>query len=229
MEWMKTLSFLFRHANLLLFRLILENPEQKEPFTMWHQRSYVRDILSVVYRSVLIFTSFLTLLPHQSYLLLKAAPSYTTKCDIWSIGVVAYVLLCGYPPFNAGNERLTYDLVQDGELKFPSPAWDHISPEAMHFIRRLMTRDPDQRPTATEALQHPWLNQDNVQPRGMDKRVSFMPRNHNCSNDELAESKQVKYTDIEKQSAFQRFLKRFKVLVFDYRTGVGWFVSPDFF
>lgn len=140
-----------------------------------------------------------------------AAPSYTTKCDIWSIGVVTYVLLCGYPPFNAGNERLTYNLVTDGELKFPSPAWDRISPEAIQFIQRLMERDPDERPTATEALQDAWLNQDGVQPQGIDKRVSFMPRERSC---ELPADKQVKYTDTEKQGAFQRFLKRFKVRVF---------------
>ncbi|KAG7350803.1 calcium/calmodulin-dependent protein kinase-like protein [Nitzschia inconspicua] len=137
-----------------------------------------------------------------------SAPSYTTKCDVWSVGVVTYVLLCGYPPFNAGNERLTYDLVTDGDLKFPSPAWDHISPEAICFIQRLMTRDPDKRPTATEALQDPWLNQEKVQPQGFDKKVTFLPRKYHST--ESNEDKQVKYTDTEKQRAFQKFLKRFK-------------------
>mmetsp|Transcript_16141 Transcript_16141/g.26229 ORF Transcript_16141/g.26229 Transcript_16141/m.26229 type:complete len:269 (+) Transcript_16141:74-880(+) len=62
-----------------------------------------------------------------------SAPSYTQACDIWSIGVVTYVLLVGFPPFNAGNERLTYDLVTEGKLVFPSPAWDDISPEGTIF------------------------------------------------------------------------------------------------
>jgi serine/threonine protein kinase len=131
------------------------------------------------------------------------------------VGVVTYVLLCGYPPFNAGNERLTYDLVTDGELKFPSPAWDDTSVEAKNFIKRLMERDPDKRPTATDALQDPWLNQEKVQPEGVDKRVSFLPPSHAC---ESSMKNQVKYADTEKQRGFQDFLKRFKVSNISWRS-----------
>ena len=135
-----------------------------------------------------------------------AAPSYTTKCDIWSVGVITYVLLCGFPPFNAANERMTYNLVTDGELKFPSPAWDDASDEAKQFIRRLMERDPERRPTATEALEDPWLNQEEIQPKGVDKRASFMPPSQACA---VSMKKQVKYQDKEKQRVFQKFMKRF--------------------
>ena len=84
---------------------------------------------------------------------------YTSKADIWSIGVVAYVLLCGFAPFNAGSESRTYNIVKEGPgVTFPSPAWDKISPEAKRFVRKLMDRDPDKRPSAAEAMEDPWVN-----------------------------------------------------------------------
>mmetsp|Transcript_8392 Transcript_8392/g.17413 ORF Transcript_8392/g.17413 Transcript_8392/m.17413 type:complete len:163 (+) Transcript_8392:60-548(+) len=86
---------------------------------------------------------------------------YTAKADIWSIGVVAYVLLCGFPPFNAGSEGLTYNIVKEGNVKFPSPAWDKISPAAIDFIKRLLDKDPDRRPSAAEAMEDPWITHEN--------------------------------------------------------------------
>ena len=142
-------------------------------------------------------------------LFVKAAPSYTQACDIWSVGVVCYVLLCGFPPFNAGNERLTYNLVTEGELKFPSPAWDSISPEAIAFVRRLMNRNPEERPTAFEAMKDPWLMQEKVQPEGLDRRASFVP-----SNSKLCVATQqnmLHHSDREKQGKFRNFLKSLKV------------------
>jgi calcium-dependent protein kinase len=142
--------------------------------------------------------------------LCEAAPSYTQACDIWSVGVVCFVVLCGFPPFNAGNERLTYNLVAEGELTFPSPAWDSISPEAIAFIGRLMNRNPEERPTAFEAMKDPWLIQENVQPKGLDRRASFVP----ASSSKLSldsQQKLLRHSDREKQNAFRRFLNTVKV------------------
>jgi len=71
-------------------------------------------------------------------------------------------MLCGYPPFNGGSELLTFELVKTGKVIFPSPSWDHISEGAIDFIKRLLQLDPDKRPSASEALQDPWLNQKKV-------------------------------------------------------------------
>jgi len=87
---------------------------------------------------------------------------YTSKADIWSIGVVAYVLLCGFPPFNAGTEGLTYNIVKEGNVAFPSPAWDPISTEAKRFVRKLMDKDPEGRPSAAKAMEDPWVNRELV-------------------------------------------------------------------
>lgn len=137
-----------------------------------------------------------------------AAPSYTEACDIWSVGVVVYVLLCGYPPFNAGNEKLTYDLVTEGLVKFPSPDWDDTSPEAINFIRSLLQIDPARRPSASDALKDPWLTQEKVQPEGVDKRASFLPTS-DPSTAGVSLKKQVRH-NTERAGPFRRFMQRIK-------------------
>merc|ERR1712232_587232 len=94
---------------------------------------------------------------------------YLEKCDVWSIGVTAYVLLCGFAPFNAGSEKETYHLVEAGIVNYPSPAWDRISKEGIDFVQTLLTVDVQHRPSAAEALKHPWLNHENILRKGMTK------------------------------------------------------------
>merc|ERR1719291_1678024 len=52
---------------------------------------------------------------------------YTKACDIWSIGVITYILLCGYPPFYGENDKDIFNSVKTGRFDFPSPYWDNIS------------------------------------------------------------------------------------------------------
>lgn len=82
---------------------------------------------------------------------------YTKNCDIWSIGVITYILLCGYPPFYGDTDNQIFDSVRTGRFDFPSPDWDDTSKEAKNFIGRMLKRDPTQRLGAAEALQHPWI------------------------------------------------------------------------
>jgi calcium-dependent protein kinase len=84
---------------------------------------------------------------------------YDKECDLWSIGVVTYVLLCGYPPFYGDTDAEIFSSVKKGEFDFPSPDWDDISSQAKHFIRSLLKIDVKQRPTAREALNHPWFSE----------------------------------------------------------------------
>jgi len=133
--------------------------------------------------------------------------SYNEKVDIWSIGVVAYVLLCGFPPFNGGDEVLTYDLVKAGNVTFPSPAWDHISEEAVAFIKRLLELDPEKRPSASEALEDPWLKHEKVQPHGMAWAASFIPKFYRHAS-HPGHKHHVRHLDVEKKSMFSKFLSR---------------------
>mmetsp|Transcript_36250 Transcript_36250/g.53154 ORF Transcript_36250/g.53154 Transcript_36250/m.53154 type:complete len:560 (-) Transcript_36250:497-2176(-) len=82
---------------------------------------------------------------------------YTKSCDIWSIGVISYILLCGYPPFYGDSDNQIFDSVRTGVFDFPSPDWDGISDAAKDFICCLLRKDPSLRLVASEALAHKWI------------------------------------------------------------------------
>lgn len=82
---------------------------------------------------------------------------YDRSCDLWSVGVIAYILLCGYPPFNGGNNHDTHRAVLRGEYRFHASDWQDISVEARDFVRRLLVGDPRKRMTVDQALNHPWF------------------------------------------------------------------------
>lgn len=123
---------------------------------------------------------------------------YTNKCDIWSVGVISYILLSGHPPFMGSTERETLQLVKDSDIAFPSPDWDNVSQEAMAFVSHLLQRDPEKRPTASEALEHPWLQRDDIDPPGLSRRASFAGDIHSVPGNKL-------HLKSHKRSAFQKF------------------------
>mmetsp|Transcript_7902 Transcript_7902/g.17144 ORF Transcript_7902/g.17144 Transcript_7902/m.17144 type:complete len:342 (+) Transcript_7902:207-1232(+) len=82
---------------------------------------------------------------------------YDRSCDLWSIGVVAYILLCGYPPFNGPSDHgVCESILRDG-LVFETKVWGNLSNESRDFVSMLLCRDMSRMSTATAALQHPWL------------------------------------------------------------------------
>lgn len=85
---------------------------------------------------------------------------YGRAVDVWSIGVIAYILLCGYPPFydEDGNDDNLFDQIMHGEYEFDSPYWDNISEPAKDFIRHLICVNPVKRYTCKTALEHPWIS-----------------------------------------------------------------------
>lgn len=70
---------------------------------------------------------------------------YTKSCDVWSIGVITYILLCGYPPFYGDSDTEIFESVRVGRYDFPSPEWDDISDEAKDFVNSLLKLDPSAR------------------------------------------------------------------------------------
>lgn len=83
--------------------------------------------------------------------------NYDEKCDIWSAGVILYILMCGYPPFNGHDDAEIIKAVQGGKFSFPKEEWGSVSDECKNIIKRMLTLDPSKRPSAKEILQDSWL------------------------------------------------------------------------
>jgi len=83
---------------------------------------------------------------------------YNEKCDIWSIGVICYMLLCGKAPFYGKDDEAIYASVARAELSFGREAWKRVTPDAKEFIQLLLTKDYSKRPTAQQCLDHKWMS-----------------------------------------------------------------------
>ncbi|KAK9151779.1 hypothetical protein Syun_010088 [Stephania yunnanensis] len=86
--------------------------------------------------------------------------SYGKEIDIWSAGVILYILLSGVPPFWAETEKGIFDAVLQGELDFESAPWPTISNSAKDLVRKMLTQDPKKRITSAQVLEHPWMRED---------------------------------------------------------------------
>ncbi|CAL9195237.1 calcium-dependent protein kinase 10 [Musa acuminata AAA Group] len=89
---------------------------------------------------------------------------YGPESDVWSAGIIIYILLSGVPPFWAESEQGIFEEVLHGKLDFQSDPWPSISESAKDLVRRMLVRDPSKRLTAHEVLCHPWVQIDGVAP-----------------------------------------------------------------
>lgn len=85
--------------------------------------------------------------------------SYNEKCDIWSCGVITYIILSGMPPFNGQTDQEIMKKVKLGKFSFSDPCWAGLSDACKDFISKLLTYAPDKRPTAEDSLRHPWITE----------------------------------------------------------------------
>uniref|UniRef100_A0AAZ3R855 Protein kinase domain-containing protein n=1 Tax=Oncorhynchus tshawytscha TaxID=74940 RepID=A0AAZ3R855_ONCTS len=101
-----------------------------------------------------------------------AQKPYSKAVDCWSIGVISYILLCGYPPFYDENDAKLFEQILKAEYEFDSPYWDDISDSAKDFICHLMEKDFMKRYTTEKALQHPWICGDTALDKNIHESVS---------------------------------------------------------
>ncbi|XP_043071014.1 probable serine/threonine-protein kinase MARK-C isoform X2 [Drosophila grimshawi] len=110
--------------------------------------------------------------PEVVDLFVGEANYYDKRCDLWSLGVIAYILLCGYPPFsgNCGEDcgwnrgencrtcqELLFESIQEGHFSFPEAEWHDVSNEAKDLICRLLVKEASKRLSAEAVLNHTWI------------------------------------------------------------------------
>ncbi|KAM3690810.1 hypothetical protein ACB098_09G151500 [Castanea mollissima] len=108
--------------------------------------------------------------------------SYQTEADMWSIGVIAYILLCGSRPFWARTESGIFRAVLKADPSFEEAPWPSLSPDAIDFVKRLLNKDYRKRLTAAQALSHPWLANHHDVKIPMDMIVYKLVKAYICSS-----------------------------------------------
>mmetsp|Transcript_16884 Transcript_16884/g.43035 ORF Transcript_16884/g.43035 Transcript_16884/m.43035 type:complete len:348 (+) Transcript_16884:117-1160(+) len=106
------------------------------------------------------------------------------KSDVWAVGVIAYMLLSGAPPFVGPDRHSTARKIRAGRFSFPDHLWDGVSTQAKAFVSALLRFEPEWRVTSDEARDHPWLSLEVLTPpggqvaqlEGVDHRTAAPPR-----------------------------------------------------
>ncbi|KAJ4897756.1 Calcium-dependent protein kinase 9 [Raphanus sativus] len=96
---------------------------------------------------------------------------YGKEVDIWSAGIILYILLSGVPPFWAETEKGIFDAILEGHIDFESQPWPSISNSAKDLVRKMLTADPKRRISAADVLEHPWLREGEASDKPIDSAV----------------------------------------------------------
>lgn len=89
--------------------------------------------------------------------ILERWPAYDTKCDLWSVGVILFLLLGGYLPFDDDDEDKVFERTRNGQYFFHPAYWKLVSKGAKGLVTKLLTVNPNKRISASEALEHEWM------------------------------------------------------------------------
>lgn len=152
--------------------------------------------------------------------ILERWPAYDVKCDLWSVGVILFLLLGGYLPFEDEDEDRVFERTRNGEYDFHPNYWNGITTTAKTLVTRLLQVNPNKRFSATEALRHDWMTQFNSTPkkatasatvkqqqqRNENNNKGFTANNATANNNKTAPANRVK----QLEENFAGYLERQK-------------------
>lgn len=84
---------------------------------------------------------------------------FDEKSDIWSCGVILFLLLSGTAPFNGLTNKNIHERIVEGHYEMPLERWSHISEEAKALVKKMLEYNPEKRISAADALEHPWIEE----------------------------------------------------------------------
>ena len=96
---------------------------------------------------------------HGARVQVLGSAGHQCSCDIWSAGVIMYILLAGYPPFIGSSERSILNRVKKGQYTFAGTRWDGVSAEAKQCIKKMLVLKPSRRASAAQLLQSSWFRE----------------------------------------------------------------------
>ena len=144
---------------------------------------------------------------------------YGYQCDMWSLGVTAYVCLCGYPPFyETDSQNKLFREIIKGEFEFPVEEWGQISPEAKKLIQCMLNVEPEERISAAQARAHPWISA-NVH-REIDGKM-VLPRNPSNTPLPAALKLHTRLLEFSKMAALRKFRTAGKVAILTARMNLS--------
>jgi len=97
---------------------------------------------------------------------------FDSKCDIWSVGIIIYFMLCGRPPFVGSTPQEVIGYIKKGNIDLSKGIWNHVSQEAKDLLRKTIEIDPEKRISAQEVLDHPWIK------KHISNEIEDVPLNH---------------------------------------------------
>ena len=128
---------------------------------------------------------------------------YNEKCDIWSCGVILYIILSGTPPFNGENDIEIYKKISHKKFTFPEKEWQNISENAKDLIKKMLTIDVNKRINAEEVLNHPWFKEN------QSKELFAKVNNTNTIKDLISNLKRYKRTSVIQETALAYLVRHF--------------------
>ncbi|XP_054548256.1 serine/threonine-protein kinase 17A isoform X2 [Talpa occidentalis] len=135
--------------------------------------------------------------------------------DMWSIGVLTYVMLTGISPFLGNNKQETFLNISQMNLSYSEEEFDVVSESAIDFIKRLLVQKPEDRATAEECLKHPWLTQSNIQDPSFKVKVALEETNALQEGDSVSKTN----SDTRKTETEESIVTEELIVVTSYTLG----------